>query len=67
MVKTLMDGSNPLIQANVSYSPKFMYDAIKLTAEARLRGEKLPPSTIIPSVLITRENAKQYYFPDSPF
>ena len=42
MVKTLMDGSNPLIQANVSYSPKFIYDAIKLTAEARLKGEKLP-------------------------
>jgi len=67
MVKTLMDGSNPLIQANVSYSPKFMYDAIKLTAEARLKGDKLPANTIIPSVLITKENAKQYYFPDSPF
>lgn len=67
MVKTLMDGANPLIQANVSYSPKFMYDAIKLTAEARLKGEKLPPNTIIPSVLITKENAKQFYFPDSPF
>jgi ribose transport system substrate-binding protein len=67
MVKTLMDGSNPLIQANVSYSPKFMYDANKLTAEARLKGQKLPPSTIIPSVLITKENAKQFYFPDSPF
>jgi ribose transport system substrate-binding protein len=67
MVKTLMDGSNPLIQANVSYSPKFIYDAIKLTAEARIKNEKLPPNTIIPSVLITKENAKQFYFPDSPF
>jgi len=67
MVKTLIDGKNPLIQANVSYSPKFIYDAIKLTAEARLKGEKLPASTIIPSVLITKENAKQFYFPDSPF
>lgn len=67
MVKTLMDGKDPRIQANVSYSPKFMYDAIKLTAEARLKGEKLPPSTIIPSVLITKENAKNFYFPDSPF
>ncbi|MBC8055907.1 MAG: substrate-binding domain-containing protein [Rhizobiales bacterium] len=67
MVKTLMDGANPLIQANVSYSPKFMYDAIKMTAEARLKGEKLPPTTIIPSVLITKENAKNFYFPDSPF
>lgn len=67
MVKTLMDGKNPLIQANVSYSPKFIYDAIKLTAEARLKGEKLPPKTIIPSVLITKENAKDFYFPNSPF
>jgi ribose transport system substrate-binding protein len=67
MVKTLMDGTDPLIQANVSYSPKFIYDAIKLTAEARLKGEKLPPTTIIPSVLITKQNAKQFYFPDSPF
>jgi ribose transport system substrate-binding protein len=40
-----MDGSDPLIQANVSYSPKFMYDAIKLTAEARLKGQKLPATT----------------------
>ena len=51
----------------MSYSPKFIYDAIKLTAEARLKGDKLPPTTIIPSVLITKENAQQYYFPDSPF
>jgi ribose transport system substrate-binding protein len=67
MVKTLIDGSNPLIRANVSYSPKFIYDAVKLTAEARLKGDKLPPTTIIPSVLITKENAKEFYFPDSPF
>jgi ribose transport system substrate-binding protein len=67
MIKTLMDGTDPRIQANVSYSPKFIYDAIKLTAEARLKGEKLPPTYIIPSVLITKETAKQFYFPDSPF
>jgi ribose transport system substrate-binding protein len=67
MVKTLMDGSNPLIQANVSYSPKFLYDAIKMTALARQKGEKLPATTIVPSVLITKQNAKDFYFPDSPF
>ncbi len=66
MVKRVMDGDK-IINADVSYSPKFIYDAIKLTAEARLKGEKLPPKTIIPSVLVTKENAKQYYFPDSPF
>ena len=67
MVKILRDGSDPRIQANVSYSPKFIYDAIKLTAEARLKGQKLPAKTIIPSVLITKDNAKDFYFPDSPF
>jgi ribose transport system substrate-binding protein len=67
MIKTLKDGTDPRIQANVSYSPKFIYDAIKLTAEARLKGEKLPAKTIIPSVLITKETAKDFYFPDSPF
>src|SRR3984885_428505 len=64
-VKRIMDGDK-LVQADVSYSPKFIYDAIKLTAEARLKGEKLPPTTIIPSVLITKDNAKQFYYPNSP-
>ncbi len=67
MIKILIDNSNPLIQANVSYSPKFIYDAIKMTAEARLKGEKLPANSIIPSVLITKDNAKEFYHPDSPF
>jgi ribose transport system substrate-binding protein len=67
MVKLLRDGSDPRIRANVSYSPRFIYDAIKLTAQARLKGEKLPAKTIVPSVLITKENAKDFYFPDSPF
>jgi ribose transport system substrate-binding protein len=67
MIKTLRDGTDSRIQANVSYSPKFIYDAIKMTAETRLKGEKLPAKTIIPSVLITRANAKDFYFPDSPF
>jgi ribose transport system substrate-binding protein len=38
-----------------------------MTANARLKGQALPARTIVPSVLITRENAKQFYFPDSPF
>ena len=67
MVKLIIDGKDPRIQANVSYSPKFIYDAVKLTAEARLKGEKLPATTIIPSVLIDKANAKDFYYPDSPF
>jgi len=67
MVKMIMDGSDKRIHADVSYSPKFIYDAIKLTAEARLKGERLPATTIIPSVLIDQGNAKDFYHPDSPF
>jgi len=65
-VKKVLDGDR-LVQADVSYSPKFIYDAIKMTANARLKGEALPARTIIPSVLITRDNARQFYFPDSPY
>jgi ribose transport system substrate-binding protein len=65
-VKKVLDGDR-LVQADVSYSPKFIYDAIKMTANARLKGQALPDRTIIPSVLITRDNARQFYFPDSPY
>ncbi|MCT8267110.1 substrate-binding domain-containing protein [Afifella sp. JA880] len=67
MVKTIMDDDNPLIKADVSYSPKFIYEAIKRTAEARLKGEALPETTILPSELIDKSNAEDFYFPDSPF
>ncbi|VWX59972.1 Monosaccharide ABC transporter substrate-binding protein, CUT2 family [Burkholderiales bacterium 8X] len=67
MVKTIIDGKDKRIDADVSYSPKFIYDAIKLTAEARLKGDKLPATTIIPSVLIDKTNAKDFYYPNSPF
>ncbi|MGF6240943.1 MULTISPECIES: substrate-binding domain-containing protein [Paraburkholderia] len=66
MIKRVLDGDK-LINADVTYSPKFIYDAIKLTAEARLKGQTLPAKTIVPSVLVTKDNAKDYYFPDSPF
>jgi ribose transport system substrate-binding protein len=65
-IKKIID-NDKLIKADVSYSPKFMYDAIKLTAEARLAGKELPPTSIVPSVLITKDNAKDFYFPDSPY
>jgi ribose transport system substrate-binding protein len=65
-IKKVMDGDK-LVTADVTYSPSMIADAMKLTAAARVKGEKLAPSTIIPSVLVTKDNAKQYYFPDSPF
>ncbi|WP_431094581.1 ABC transporter substrate-binding protein [Polaromonas aquatica] len=65
-IKKVMDGDK-IVTADVTYSPSMIADAMKLTAAARMKGEKLPATTIIPSVLVTKDNAKQYYFPDSPF
>ena len=42
---------------------EFIYDAIKMTADARLKGDALPAKTIVPSVLITKENAQAVLLP----
>lgn len=65
-IKKVMDGDK-IVTADVTYSPSMIADAMKLTAAARVKGEKMAPTTIIPSVLITKDNAKQYYEPKSPF
>lgn len=65
-IKKVMDGDK-IVTADVTYSPKMIADAMNQTAAARVKGEKMPASTIIPSVLITKDNAKQYYEPKSPF
>jgi ribose transport system substrate-binding protein len=65
-IKKVMDGDKT-VTADVTYSPSMIADAMKLTAAARAKGTAMPPTTIIPSVLITRENASKYYVPDSPF
>ncbi len=65
-VKKIMDGDK-VVTADVTYSPSMIADAMRLTAEARVAGNAMPATTIIPSILITKENAKRYYFPDSPF
>lgn len=66
MVKRLMDGDK-LVQANVTYPPSMIADAMRLTAESRATGKPMNANTIIPSVLITKANASKFYFPYSPF
>jgi ribose transport system substrate-binding protein len=65
-IKKVMDGDK-IVTADVTYSPSMIAEAMKLTAAAREKGTAMPPTTIIPSVLITKENASKYYVPDSPF
>ena len=40
---------------------------MKITAAGRYNGTPVAKSTIIPSVLVTKANAKSFYFPTSPF
>ena len=66
MVKKVMDG-DPLVTANVTYSPSMIADAMHLTLKSLAGGQPMPPKTMRPSVLITKENASKYYFPQSPY
>ncbi|WP_341675104.1 substrate-binding domain-containing protein [Niveibacterium sp. SC-1] len=65
-IKKVMDGDK-IVSADVTYSPSMIADAMNLTAEARAAGKDMPATTIIPSVLITKDNAAKYYHKDSPF
>jgi ribose transport system substrate-binding protein len=64
-IKKVMD-DDKIVTADVTHSPSMIADAMKLTARARAKGEPLAEKTIIPSVLITKDNAKKYYVPASP-
>lgn len=71
VVKMVMDGSE-LIPCDVTYPPAMMAVGVNL-AVMHLKGESLPgfygmaiPSKIIlQTELITKENAKKFYYPDS--
>lgn len=65
-IKKIIDGDK-LIKADVTYTPKMIADAMTITMNARAAGKNPAKETIIPSVLVTKANAKDWYFPDSPF
>ena len=66
MIKKVMDGDK-LITANVTYPPRMIYQAVELAVKARTAGMMMAKSTILPSQLVTKANAKNFYYPDSPF
>jgi ribose transport system substrate-binding protein len=55
------------VPANVTYPPAMIGTAIELTALNFVGNAPVSGDFIIGSVLITPENAEQYYYPDSPF
>ena len=59
------------VEPGVTQGPlidQFAVDKVEeMIADARVKGTDMPATTIIPSILITKENASKFYFPDSPF
>lgn len=66
MVKKVMDGDK-LIPVDVLYPPAMVATAMELTAANFYNQAPVRGSYILDATLITKANAKDFYFPDSPF
>jgi ribose transport system substrate-binding protein len=73
VIKSIMDGSEPLVTANVTYPPNQCATVVSLAVMGArnfpLPGfyqAKLPVRIILAAELVTAENAASYYFPDEP-
>ncbi len=73
MIKKVMDG-DPLVQADVTYPPSMIATGVTLAVygvrNQPIPGfyqQKIPSQIILAAELITKQNAKDYYQPDSIF
>ena len=66
MVQRVMEGDE-MIPADVTYPPSMIATAIEMTAVGLTSNAPVSGTFTIGSVLVTQDNAEQFYFPDSPF
>jgi ribose transport system substrate-binding protein len=66
IIKRMMDGDE-MVPANVTYRPSIIIRAIEMTPVCMTPSAPVSGTFTIGSVLVTRENANQYYHPDSRF
>jgi ribose transport system substrate-binding protein len=66
MVKKVMDGDK-MIPADVSYPPSMIATAMTVTAAKFFTSSPVRGTYVLNAELITKDNAKEHYFPDSPF
>lgn len=64
IVKMIL-GGDPLVRGTVTYPPRMIYEGIGMAVRHMLNGQQFQAEEIIPSELVTRDNAKKYYYPDS--
>ena len=66
MVKKVMDGDK-MIPVDVAYPPSMVGTAMELTVAGLMDQVPIRGSYILDATLITKDNAAEWYFPDSPF
>jgi len=66
MVKKVMDGDK-MIPVDVLYPPAMVAVAMDLTAANLYDHLPVRGRYILDATLVTKDNAKEFYFPDSPF
>jgi ribose transport system substrate-binding protein len=66
VIKLIMDG-NGGFDADIFYPPTLIIPAIELTAMKYATQAPIHGQYVLDSPLITRDNAADYYFPDSPY
>ena len=66
MIARTRDG-DAMIPANVTYPPAMIATAIEMTVVGLVSNAPVSGTFTIGSVLVTPENAAEYYYPDSPF
>lgn len=66
MIKKVMDGDK-MIPVDILYPPAMVAVAMDLTAAGLYDHLPVRGSYILDATLVTKENAKDFYYPDSPF
>ncbi len=66
VIKMIMDGDK-LIDANIFYPPTLIAPAIEVTAMRYATQSPIRGRYVLDSPLITKDNAEEFYFPDSPY
>lgn len=66
MIKKVMDGDK-MIPVDILYPPAMIGTAMELTTAAIFNQIPVRGTYTLDATLVTKDNAKSYYFPDSPF
>ena len=66
MIKKVMDGDK-MVPVDVLYPPAMVSTAMELTAAGLLDQVPFHGTYILDATLVTKDNAANYHFPDSPF